>query len=193
MKFEGFPKIPRLMKTISISEKIDGTNASVMIAPLDEDNPSMYALLVWEEDDGKLWGMYAGSRKRLIVPEADNFGFARWVQDNAQDLKRLGPGHHFGEWWGFGIQRGYGLDERRFSLFNPRWLDEEGPECVSVVPQLWTGKFDEMHIDLTLDYLVRLGSEAAPGFMDPEGIVVYHHAARQLFKVTIGDDGAKSV
>jgi hypothetical protein len=32
-----------------------------------------------------------------------------------------------------------------------------------------------------------------PGFMDPEGIVVYHVAANQMFKVTLkGDDAPKS-
>ena len=39
----------------------------------------------------------------------------------------LVPGRHFGEWWGSGIQRGYGLDEKTFSLFNAYrwgWLNE---------------------------------------------------------------------
>jgi hypothetical protein len=34
------------------------------------------------------------------------------------------------------------------------------------------------------------GSFAAPGFNDPEGIVVYHTAARQTFKVTLENDEA---
>jgi hypothetical protein len=32
------------------------------------------------------------------------------------------------------------------------------------------------------------GSYAAPGYMKPEGIVVYHTAAKQMFKVTIEND-----
>ena len=32
------------------------------------------------------------------------------------------------------------------------------------------------------------GSYAAEGFMDPEGIVVYHDAAKHGFKKTIKDD-----
>jgi len=39
-----------------------------------------------------------------------------------------------------------------------------------------------------------IGSVAAPGFMDPEGIVVYLSAARSMFKVTLkGDDAPKSL
>jgi hypothetical protein len=32
------------------------------------------------------------------------------------------------------------------------------------------------------------GSMAAPDFMKPEGIVIYHQAAKQLFKKTIEKD-----
>ena len=36
------------------------------------------------------------------------------------------------------------------------------------------------------------GSRAAPGFMKPEGVVIYHEAARQMFKMTIeGDEAGK--
>jgi hypothetical protein len=38
--------------------------------------------------------------------------------------------------------------------------------------------------------LERAGSAAAPGFMEPEGIVVWHEAAGTLFKKTILDDDA---
>jgi hypothetical protein len=34
------------------------------------------------------------------------------------------------------------------------------------------------------------GSYAAPGFMDPEGIMIYHTAAGQFFKKTLVDDEA---
>jgi hypothetical protein len=32
------------------------------------------------------------------------------------------------------------------------------------------------------------GSIAAPGFMNPEGVVIYHTASKQLFKVTLEKD-----
>jgi hypothetical protein len=75
--------------------------------------------------------MLAGSRSQYITPERDNHGFARWVQDDADELWALGEGRHFGEWWGSGIQRGYGLQkgEKRFSLFNvARWADDRDRE-----------------------------------------------------------------
>ena len=96
--FEAFPKIARLSREIVITEKIDGTNAQIYIT-----------------EDGKI---QAGSRNRIITPEQDNFGFARWVEENHEDLLLLGEGRHFGEWWGQGIQRRYNLEEKRFSLFN---------------------------------------------------------------------------
>lgn len=167
--FQAFPKIARLNREIVITEKIDGTNACVIVG-----------------EDGTV---AAQSRNRLITPEDDNFGFAAWVRDHADCLRHLGPGYHYGEWWGRGIQRGYGLSERRFSLFNTaRWENPHvRPECCCVVPVLHRGVgFDFVHT--TLQHLKAFGSEAAPGFMQPEGIVVWHEASRQLFKVTCEND-----
>lgn len=167
--FEPFPKIPRLRRTAVITEKLDGTNASVYVG-----------------DDGLV---LAGSRTRWLTPEADNYGFARWVKENEDALRDgLGPGHHFGEWWGQGIQRRYGLTEKRFSLFNVgRW--KEAPPLCHVVPVLYEGEFDTAAVDATLARLRDGGSVAAPGFMLPEGVVVYHTASRTLAKVTIEHDG----
>ena len=101
-EFQEFPKLARLSREVIITEKIDGTNAQIYI------------------DDAQ--NIMAGSRTRWISPEADNFGFAAWARAHRDELLTLGPGRHFGEWWGVGIQRGYGLSERRFSLFNTqRW------------------------------------------------------------------------
>ena len=96
--FVAFPKIARLNREIVITEKIDGTNASIYVS----------------EKDG---AVYAGSRTRWITPEDDNFGFARWVRDHADELRTgLGFGVHFGEWWGAGIQRRYGLTPHAYHL-----------------------------------------------------------------------------
>lgn len=43
-------------------------------------------------------------------------------------------------------------------------------------------------VDACLMRLRADGSVAAPGFMRPEGVVVYHTAARVLFKVTLEKD-----
>jgi hypothetical protein len=182
-EFKEFASIARLSRGMVVTEKIDGTNAQVHIT-----------------EDGRL---FAGSRNRWIVPEADNFGFAAWVRDHADELRTLGPGSHYGEWWGSGIQRGYGLEkgEKRFSLFNvARWADDrdrekyptDRPACCGVVPVLATEGFSTSRVDELLDGLAQYGSLAAPGFLQPEGVIVYHVASGQLFKKTLDkNDGHK--
>jgi len=171
--FEAWPKMGRLFREIIVTEKLDGTNAQVFIP----------------EYDGPV---LAGSRTRWVTPEDDNFGFAKWVKENEDDLRRLGPGRHFGEWWGVGIQRKYGLLERRFSLFNTlRWNKDNIPACCHVVPELYRGGFCEAMIQDCIDQLKEDGSLAVPGFMNPEGIIVFHTAARVGFKFTLDGDGHK--
>lgn len=184
-EFQEFGKIARLKRGCVITEKIDGTNAQIHIA----DDLAPFTL----QSGRGVVPFMVGSRNRWIFPENDNFGFAKWAYENADELLKLGPGRHFGEWWGAGIQRRYGLgatNERRFSLFNSgRWTgDNPPPACCLVVPILYAGPFDTAAIDGVLEGLRRSGSVAAPGFMDPEGIVIYHEASRQLFKVTLDDD-----
>lgn len=175
--FVEFASIARLSRDMVVTEKIDGTNASVHIL-----------------DDGRV---LAASRNRYITPEADNFTFARWVKANEDELRvGLGVGSHYGEWWGSGIQRGYGLPqgEKRFSLFNvARWEDATvRPACCHVVPVLLRWTFDTAKVDEVLAQLLASGSVAAPGFPKPEGVVVYHAASRQLFKKTLDkNDGHK--
>ena len=169
MEFQGFPKLARLTREIIITEKIDGTNAQVFIG-----------------DDGS---MLAGSRTRWITPSDDNFGFAAWVEQHRAELLTLGPGRHFGEWWGAGIQRRYGLSEKRFSMFNvQRWAAQELPSCCGLVPVLYRGPFDKDAVDASLERLRQTGSMAAPGFMRPEGVVVFHTAGNVGFKKALEDD-----
>ena len=169
-EFVQFKKMPRLSREIIITEKIDGTNAQVTIT-----------------EDGEV---FAGSRTRWITVEDDNHGFARWVEQNKTELLKLGVGTHFGEWWGTGIQRGYYLSEKRFSLFNTeKWNDSEvRPKCCHVVPILYKGPFDTSMINRILELLVINGSVAAPKFMNPEGIVIFHTAGNLMFKKTCKDD-----
>jgi hypothetical protein len=175
-KFEPMPKIGRLSRDCTVTEKIDGTNASIDIGE--------------QTAEGIGDGLFlTGSRTRWITPTDDNYGFSRWAHEHKAELLQLGPGHHFGEWWGAGIQRRYGLTGKRFSLFNTgRWNNNNYPACCHVVPVLYEGIFDSSIILAVLNELKEGGSLAAPGFANPEGIVIYHHATKQLFKKTIEKD-----
>lgn len=187
LEFKPFPKIPRITRECVITEKIDGTNAQIYIERLVEDNHLDNDQRIAELGD---LAMYAGSRTRWITPQHDNFGFANWAQENADELFKLGEGQHFGEWWGQGIQRGYGLDHKRFSLFNTaRWNKDNPnlPACCHSVPVLYTGMFGEGYPQ-ALESLVSTGSIASPGFMKPEGIVIYHSASKQMYKKLIEND-----
>lgn len=184
--FQPMPKMARLSRECVITEKIDGSNASIFIGP-----------------EGEADVFLVGSRTRWITPENDNYGFARWALDHKEELLKLGPGHHFGEWWGAGIQRRYGLSEKRFSLFNVgRWTDPRQhplgaklllgqdicPACCHVVPVLYRGNFYQGAWDDAIVHLTIHGSIAAPGFRNAEGIVVYHEAGKVGFKKTIVND-----
>ena len=170
MEFKGFSKIARLSREMIVTEKIDGTNGLVYIG-----------------EDGEF---LTGSRNRWITPEDDNAGFSKWAHAHKDELMTLGPGYHYGEWWGQGIQRGYGLSEKRWSLFNvSRWTDDAvRPACCGVVPILHQGEFDTYAIWSALKSLELTGSIAAPGFMNPEGVVIFHVASGVLFKKTIKND-----
>jgi RNA ligase len=207
IEFQGFGKVARLFRDVVITEKIDGTNGAIGIVPMADFSDSPPATPV-SPGDGIIYAVYAQSRKRLIDLKSDNFGFARWVWANAETLVRdLGPGLHFGEWWGSGIQRGYGLPkgDKRFSLFNvKRWteaypISRAGDEVcylpksfktpnLGVVPVLYRGPFSTTAVNVTLLDLNTFGSQVVQGFDRPEGIIVYHTAANELFKVTVEND-----
>lgn len=169
--FVPFPKMPRLRRECVITEKIDGTNACIRIT-----------------EDGQF---LTGKRTSWVTPKDDNFGFAKWAQEHRDELMGLGVGTHFGEWWGSGIQRRYGLadGDKRFSLFNvTQWNSDNLPACCYVVPSLYRGTFNSNRVDEALEGLRLNGSLAAPGFMKPEGIVCYHVASGVAFKATIEKD-----
>lgn len=215
MDFVAWPKLPRLHKDIVVTEKIDGTNAAIIVESIPNPRPdldveprtriSLYGGEKYEPAqlagaDGSLILVGAQSRKRLITPEQDNFGFAKWVFDNAAELVEvLGVGRHYGEWWGSGIQRGYGLPKgsKRFSLFNvsrytpiiegrAQSTSDSTPLIdtlqLGVVPTLYQGPFSEQAIEDAMQTLDELGSRASVGFKPAEGVVIFHEAAQQLFK-----------
>lgn len=196
--FEEFQKIPRLKREVTITEKMDGTNAQIAIFPIQSieqlksslEDPLCLKIIHGEETGDSPLAVYAGSRTRWIKPgkTSDNFGFAQWVVENIDELRKLGAGRHYGEWYGRGIQRSYDLEGRRFALFNTaRWNNNAlRPACCDVVPVIATQDSDE-----AMQLLAESGSLAVPGWMNPEGIIVYHSASRQLYKRTFDQDGGK--
>lgn len=201
IEFKQYGKTARLFRDVVITEKIDGTNSAVIIERAEalsgfkrlfaKPDPFILASVYHE---GVSYNVAAQSRNRLIIPgkTTDNYGFARWVQENSEMLVRhLGEGRHYGEWWGQGIARKYGMNRKAFSLFNTyRYGDLVVGELVgdaylTVVPVLYEGEFSEDMVMEQLRNLRDLGSEAAGGFRKPEGICIFHEQSKQVFKVTL--------
>jgi len=187
LEFIPFEKLSRMKRDCTITEKIDGTNAQIQF-----------------DEAGN---MLVGSRKRQIWPEGtedkpkgcDNMAFAQWAYGIQSELfATLGEGRHFGEWCGKGIQRNYGLDHKKFLLFNSaRWGENRDTipgelmaAGLGVVPQIVTRPFTTDLVDKVMDDLANNGSHLN-GFNKPEGIVVYHHALRKSFKITFEHDRGK--
>lgn len=203
--FQAWPKTPRLFREIVITEKADGTNSAVIIQESDGEavDPNALATL---KHEGVLYEIAAQSRNRLIFPgkTTDNYGFAGFVQKNAEELfDILGPGRHYGEWWGKGIQKRYQNAHstiRGFALFNTAkhkdlhvWLPMDGGLDVLVEPVhvLYQGPYSESAIRDTLEQLKKYGSRTSP-LDTAEGIVIFHTQSRQTYKVTLdGNDAGK--
>jgi hypothetical protein len=147
----------------------------------------------------------------VLTAQEDNKGFYAWVMERKEELRLLGPGLHRGEFWGAKIGRKYGGMERRFSLFNvSRWMSqndfndpnsfydylfkrtivrEKAPTCCHVVPVLGVlPTLDLAEINGILERLRVNGSVACPGWMKPEGVVMFHTASSMLLKATCEDD-----
>lgn len=186
LEFETFPKIGRMSSNCTITEKIDGTNAQIVF-----------------DEHGN---MLVGSRKRAIFPEGsvydtatqrprrgtDNYGFAKWAYDNHPALFNfLGKGRHYGEWAGHGIQRAYGLDQKRFYLFNTARFGPQGQAIptelqelgLDSVPVLYEGEHDSREVCDEMTNLKVFGSRIN-GFDNPEGVIVYLHGLKSYYKDT---------
>jgi len=180
-EFVPYGKLPRIHKSrMVITEKIDGTNACVVIR------------------GGEV--VLVQSRKRAITPEADNFGFAAWVRDNSRLLiEALGEGRHYGEWAGPGIQKNpHDIMEKRFFLFNThqfprdRMYNIQTVICptvsLDVVPTIVNHRtFNLSVIQEAMDELMDNGTQVrgAGGGGKAEGVVV--SCFGQKFKCTVDD------
>lgn len=186
-KFEPMRKIRRNPLTMTVTEKMDGSNASIHIF----ENPVTLAEGVIPTANLLNYTIVTASRKRWISPNdvggkgADNYGFAHWVRERAAELvELLGPGSHFGEWCGPGIQKNrHGLNEKKFFLFNThRWKipsvrNPNWPDWLGVVPLLYQGGYDENQIEYIMQHF-----SFSTG--NPEGIMVYCPEADHYRKVT---------
>lgn len=186
-QFKGWGSTPRWHKGLTITEKIDGTNACIVIY------------------DGQV---KAQSRKRMITPDSDNFGFAKWVYDNAGVLMdTLGFGYHYGEWFGEGIQKNpLGIEGKRFALFHAtKYTEDNGYELNKVdgletVPLLFHGQANWMTVGDILQGLDTWGTNVigAKSWTDEdtgfrhsakaEGIIVWHKETQQKYKILLEDD-----
>lgn len=164
--YPKFPKITRLYSDVCITEKIDGTNGLIHVSK-----------------DGMV---RAGSRNRWLYVDQDNHGFASWVSDNYDELAKLGPGYHYGEWYGYGIQRGYGLTEKRFALLNPtKDISHINITTLTTVPILYRGIFSQQALRSVEMELLCGGSQAAESFVNPEGFMVYFTKSNLYLKVPL--------
>mgnify|MGYP003653427479 CR=1 FL=1 len=165
-EFKAWPKIPRASgENITITEKLDGTNACIVIK------------------EGVIVGVQ--SRKRFITPEDDNYGFALWVSENKDDLLMLGDGYHYGEWAGLGIQKNpHNMVGKKFFLFNAfRWNDQNPnrPDCCNVVPVLYQGELTDDCIERVLYKLKECSIQEG---YTAEGIVIYYNKTKRFEKYT---------
>lgn len=198
----------------SITQKLHGTNAQVYIFPaftylecisFEEANKEAFIesylqkypeyssiKLMQNAGDinavgvfGESLDLVCGSRTRWIYPGDDNFGFAAFVHAHKQEfIEKLGPGKHFGEWCGPGINSGEGFKEKTFVLFNWNREYPNGlPPQTVIVPVLVADAYHGdrglwQTVDDTMKDLKENGSKAVPGFMRPEGVVVTVAGAR---------------
>ncbi len=192
--FEAWPKtkhVDKVLGSVIVTEKIDGTNAC----------------LVFEEDGT----MYAQSRNRIITPATDNQGFARWAYYHQDELFNiLGPGRHFGEWWGRGIGRKYNMEHNVFSVFNNGRFYKTDPgttmdsmstraatssifDQVSAVPLIYTGEYNSPDMNMAIAELANGSSKAAAAynvdFKDPEGVCYYFREFDKVAKLVFANPG----
>lgn len=166
VEFKAWGKIPRGRgQGITITEKLDGTNACIVIF------------------DDKIVAVQ--SRKRFIKLGDDNYGFALWVSQNEEELLKLGDGYHYGEWYGEGIQKNpHNKVGKHLALFNTfRWgvHNTNTPNCVEVVPILYQGIVTAGIEGKTMLELLEASKEK--GYI-AEGIVSYYHNTKTYQKDT---------
>jgi hypothetical protein len=204
LEFAKFSSIGRLYRDVTITEKIDGMNACIVIKELSGDDLYRNALTVVKGSSyypDQRFAIGVQSRKQFLSVDNDIQGLAAWVYANALELVlALGPGYHYGEWWGRNINRSYHQKRNWFSLFNTkRWnKDNVGHiDGLLTVPVLYSGPYADWVNEMQLHRLETQGSFAAKEVdaraldFRAEGIVGWHTALDTYYKVTLDGDGHK--
>jgi len=227
-QFKSWGSTPRFHKGLHITEKIDGTNAGISVVGVGHEEMSwdysgtvpddaIYVPHRTQDDSDPGFGylVRAQSRKRIITPGNDNFGFAKWVWDNAEGLANLlGFGYHYGEWYGEGIQKNpLAVAGRRWALFNTwHWGRKENLERLrmvdipglTLVPVLHDEQRDGPADYFTIPGVIeglKVGGSRADGYMTlpnahkmdfhvegPEGIIVWQRETSQRYKILLQED-----
>lgn len=174
-EWTGFPKIARLNRDCVVTEKVDGTNAAILI------------------QSGRL-RVYSKSEE--LTGSIDSYGFYAWVMERKRAiLDTFEDGLLRGEFAGPGINRNrHQLTSKTFYCFAAEPRVREGvtglPDGFNVVPVLYEGPFDTAAINREVDRL-RINGSLVGG--TPEGVVVFHLAGSVGFKVTcLNDNTPKS-
>lgn len=192
-EFEAWPKtlhVDKVLGKVIVTEKIDGTNACLFFYPNGE--------------------MFVQSRNRIITPDQDNAGFAKWAYRNQKDLFYIfGPGRHYGEWWGHKIGRTYDMTYNVFSVFNNgRFYKTEANsndsmstrahemglgEEISAVPHIFTGMYGSPEMDGAIDAFSGGMSLAALEYgieyPNPEGVCFYFREFDKVAKLVFAHPG----
>lgn len=184
VSYPSFSSIERLENIYCvISEKIDGTNGLIQIDYKYDWNGQRY-------DDHLV---QFGSRNRYITTTDDNAGFANYFTPHiasictlAESLINYGdndnpkqdwPIYIYGEWFGKGIQRGYGLDEKYFMPFSSFYAEhmiKAGIPNIMMPNIMYTGKFSLEVVDNCMNRLTSGGFHTLITNYDyPEGVVIY--------------------
>jgi hypothetical protein len=206
LEFAKFSSIGRLYRDVTITEKIDGMNACIVIVELNGEDLYLNAVahvkaMPFNSFEPRSFAVGVQSRKQFLSLDNDIQGLAAWVLEHAQELvQALGPGYHYGEYWGKNIQRSYHQKRNWFSLFNTkRWSkDNVGHiDGLLTVPVLYSGPYADWVNEIQLHRLETQGSFAAQEVDDreldfrAEGIVGWHVALDTYYKVTLEGDGHK--
>ena len=187
----AYPKYPKTHRLENInciiSEKVDGTNGLIH---------GIY------DSKTESFKVKFGSRTRYLNPEVkdgDNFGFASFYLPYKKLFKKLFNSlreEHsdlcdikiYGEWFGKGIQRGYGLENKYFMPFNKYYAAflQQGSIPNIIEPYIFCECKYNIQESLDAMSLLRAnGSYLIPGYDNPEGIIINFRDLDIRFKETI--------